>query len=130
MSININLWAVVASALAAFLLGGLWYSPVLFLNTWLREAGVQKKDQHSMSTYIISILLMLVAAFIFALFLGPKPSLVASLAIGLITGIGWGATSFGINYAYAGKSFKLFLIDGGYHTLQFVLYGLILGLLH
>ena len=28
------------------------------------------------------------------------------------------------------RSFKLWLIDGGYHTLQFTLYGLILGLWH
>ena len=40
------------------------------------------------------------------------------------------AMSFGINYAFAGRSFRLWLIDGGYHTLQFTLYGLILGLWH
>ncbi len=38
--------------------------------------------------------------------------------------------SFAINYSFAGRSLKLWLIDGGYHTLQFVLYGIILGLCH
>ena len=28
------------------------------------------------------------------------------------------------------SSFRLWLIDGGYHTLQFTLYGLVLGLWH
>jgi hypothetical protein len=27
---NVNLWAVLAAAVSAFLLGGLWYSPLQF----------------------------------------------------------------------------------------------------
>jgi hypothetical protein len=45
-------------------------------------------------------------------------------------GLAWVATSFGINYAFAQRSFKLWLIDGGYHVLQFTVYGLVLGLWH
>jgi hypothetical protein len=33
-------------------------------------------------------------------------------------------------FAFAGRSLKLWLIDGGYHVLQFVLYGLVIGLWH
>ena len=29
-----------------------------------------------------------------------------------------------------GRSLKMWLIDGGYHSLQFALYGLVLGLWH
>jgi hypothetical protein len=47
---------------------------------------------------------------------------------GALVGAGFVATSFGINYAFAQRSLKLWLIDGGYHLLQFTLYGLILGL--
>ena len=49
---------------------------------------------------------------------------------GFATGLAFVATSFAINYAFAGRSRKLWLIDGGFHTLQFTLYGLILGLWH
>ena len=45
-----------------------------------------------------------------------------------MAGIGFVAASFGINYQFAQRSFKLWLIDGGYHAIQFVLCGLILGL--
>ena len=38
------------------------------------------------------------------------------------------AASFGINYLFERKSLKLFLINAGYHTLQFTLIGLILAL--
>ena len=40
------------------------------------------------------------------------------------------ATSFGINYQFAQHSLKLWLIDAGYHALQFLLFALILGLWH
>ena len=40
------------------------------------------------------------------------------------------AKVFGINYQFAQRSFKLWLIDGGYHTAQFLIFGLVLGLWH
>jgi hypothetical protein len=40
------------------------------------------------------------------------------------------ATSFGVNYAFANRGIKLWRIDGGYHTVQFGLIGLVLGLWH
>ena len=45
-------------------------------------------------------------------------------------GLAWVAMSFGINYAFAQRSLKLWLIDAGYHVLQFTLYGLVIGLWH
>ncbi len=35
------------------------------------------------------------------------------------------AASLGINYLFERKPLKLFLINGGYFTLQFTLYGLV-----
>jgi hypothetical protein len=40
------------------------------------------------------------------------------------------AGSFGINYLFEQRSLRLFLINGGYHTLQYTLIGLVLGLWH
>jgi len=40
------------------------------------------------------------------------------------------AASFGMNYLFERRSARLFLVNGSYHTLQFTLYGLILGLWH
>jgi len=68
------------------------------------------------------------AAFVFALFLGPRPSLALGLGAGASAGLCWVAASFGINYLFERRSLRLFFINGGYHTLQFTLYGLILAL--
>jgi hypothetical protein len=51
-------------------------------------------------------------------------------AYGFCAGLTWVAASFGINYLFERRPLSLFLVNGGYHTLQFTLYGLILGLWH
>jgi hypothetical protein len=129
---GINLGAVVVAAAASFLLGGIWYGP-LFKNAWCREAGVDPdpaKGRHPAKVFGGAFVLALLAVFVFALFLGPKPELKFALGAGAAAGFCWVAASFGINYLFANRSFKLWLIDGGYHTLQFTLFGLVLGLWH
>ena len=46
-----------------------------------------------------------------------------------VVGIGLVAASFGINYQFAQRSFKLWMIDGGYHAMQFLLFGAVFGVL-
>lgn len=133
MAANINLWAVLAAAVSAFVLRGLWYSPLLFLKPWQRAAGIDptlKKKAHGIIVFFFSFILSLIAAFVFASFLGPQPAFTYALGAGIGIGLCWVATSFGINYLFAGRSFTLLLIDAGYHTLQFTLYGIVLGLWH
>ena len=130
---NINFLAATAAALSAFLLGGIWYSPLLFGNTWVKESGLTlEKCQHGhkKGVFTIAIFLSFIAAFSFAFALGPNPNLNHALLTACVVGIGWIATSIGINYAFAARSLKLFLIDSGYHFFQFIFYALILGLWH
>jgi hypothetical protein len=49
---------------------------------------------------------------------------------GFSAGLSWVAASFGINDLFEPKSLVLFLINGGYHTVQFTVIGLVLGLWH
>lgn len=130
---EINYFAVVAAAIAAFVLGGLWYSPALFGKTWQREVGLsdeELKRGNMARIFGVALLLSLIAAWMFAVFLGPRPPMHFGLGAGLAAGLCWVASSFGINYLFSRRSLKLFLIDGGYHTLQFTLIGLILALWH
>jgi hypothetical protein len=122
-----NYAAVVIAAVSSFILGGLWYSPVLFGNAWNRENGGEVHAGHPAKVFGISFLFSLIAAAAFAYLLGPAPSLQTAMTTGLLAGFGMVAASFGINYQFAQRSFKLWLIDGGYHTAQFVLFGLVLG---
>ena len=129
---DVNWLAVLAAAISAFLLGGLWYSPALFGKSWQRAAGLsdeQLKAGNPGKVFGGSFVLALVAAATFAMFLGKLPVGTAT-AYGFCAGLTWVAASFGINYLFERRSFGLFLVNGGYHTLQFTLYGLILGLWH
>ena len=127
----LNWFGILVAAVSAFMLGGLWYGP-LFKTAWCREAGVDPDaaPKHPARVFGTAFVASLVAAAAFAWYLGPAPGLQHAVLSGLWIGLAFVATSFGINYAFAQRSFQLWLIDSGYHTLQFVLYGLILGLWH
>jgi hypothetical protein len=128
---GINVLAIIVAGVSAFLLGGLWYSPMLFAKKWQALAGLSDAQVKSGNPAIIfggALVLSLIAAFVFAMSLGPKPSLQLGLGAGFSAGLCWVAASFGINYLFERKPLGLFLINGGYHTLQFTLYGVILAL--
>ena len=130
---EVNYLAVTAAAVATFALGGLWYSPALFGKAWQREAGVTEEKMKSANMALIfglTFVLSLIAAWVFALFLGPRPPMALGLGAGFSAGLCWVAASLGINYLFERKSLKLWLINGGYHTLQFTIIGLILSLWH
>ena len=130
---EVNYLAVLAAAVATFALGGLWYSPALFGKAWQREAGVSEEKMKTANMALIfglTFVLSLIAAWVFALFLGPRPPMALGLGAGFSAGLCWVAASLGINYLFERKSLKLWLINGGYHTLQFTIIGLILALWH
>jgi Protein of unknown function (DUF1761) len=129
---DVNWIAVVVAAFSALALGALWYSPIAFGKRWTALTGITPEKQAAANpaiTYGGSLALAFVAALIFSMFLGPNPSLGFSLGAGLSAGLCWVAASFGINYLFEQKPMSLFLINGGYHSLQFTIYGLIFGLL-
>lgn len=133
---GMNILAVLVSALSAFLLGGPWYSNAMFLKPWARHSrlgdnmGEKVEGKHKAMVFILSFLFSLISAFAFAWWLGPSPALGYAVGRGALAGAGFVAASFGINYQFANRSMVLWAIDGGYHTVQFILFGLILGLWH
>ena len=128
---EINLWAVLAAGVASLILGGLWYSPVLFGKAWSAASGVteeQAKSANMAKTLGTAFALALVGAAVFAMFLGPRPAPMFATAAGLSAGLCWVAGSFGINYLFEQRPLRLFLINGGYHTVQYTVIGAVLGL--
>ncbi|HEX2616870.1 MAG TPA: DUF1761 domain-containing protein [Flavobacteriales bacterium] len=131
---HINHLAILVCAVSIFLLGAPWYSPALFGKAWARASGVpldpkeRKGSKHPARVFGVSFVMAWIAAYAFAILVGPVDSLHHWLHHGLVCGAGIAATSFAINYQFADRSLTLLAIDGGYHIVQFVLYGLILGL--
>lgn len=127
-SIDLNWLAVIAAALSAFALGGLWYGP-MFKRAWCREAGIDPDSAppHPARIFAVAFACSLLSALVFAIFLGPNQNAANGLAAGAIVAFFFVAMSFGINYAFSQRSLKLWMIDSGYHIVQFSLYGLIIG---
>jgi len=129
---EVNLLAVVAAAVSAFVLGGLWYSPALFGGKWMALIGKSEDEMKSGSMARIfggAFVLYFISAWVFAMFLGPKPGLSFGAGAGLAAGLCWVAAAFGVNDLFERRPLGLTLINGGYVTLQFLLMGAIIGAL-
>ena len=127
---DINYLAVVLAALSAFVLGGLWYSPLLFAKPWIRLNGFNeeemKKNANMAMIFGIAFLCNLVCAFVFAWFIAGVADIADGASFGFATGLCIVGASFGLNYVFERRPFALWLINGGYFTLQFTIYGVIL----
>jgi len=129
MDMTVNWLAVLCAALLTFLVGGLWYSPLLFARPWMQLNGLTEDGLKGRQAAIFggSFALALVAAVNLAFFLGPKQDVAFGFSAGALAGIGWVSTAMGTTYLFERKPLKLFLINAGYHAVTFTLMGGLLG---
>ena len=129
---HVSLLATLVGTLLGFVLGAIWYGP-LFAKAWMAENGFTmetiKKGFNPLKTYGTTFVMGLVASYVFGLAVGPKPDLLYAVGSGLAAGVFWIGTSFATSYLFEGKSLRHFLINAGYHAVQFGLIGLAFGLL-
>jgi hypothetical protein len=119
---HVNFVAVAVAALLTFLVGGPWYSKGVFGSRWNRESGrdTMKKGAHPAVAFGLAYVAAFAAGSVLAAVIGDAPPSIA-VHIGLAVGLGIAGGSFGINYAFGGRSLVMWLIDAGYNTLLFVL---------
>lgn len=130
---QLNYLAVIVAALSSFMLGGLWYSPVLFGNAWMAESGVTEEaaqNSNKARVFGLAFLASLVISFNLAMFLGAESTLISGAFYGFLAGFGWVAMAFGVNDLFELRSFKLFAINAGFHCVSFTLMGAITGAWH
>jgi hypothetical protein len=128
---NVNPYAVLAAAVSMFMVGGLWYSPVLFARAWQRAADVsdeQVKSGSPAKIFGLTFVFSLVMAANLAMFLAdPKTDTAWGATAGLLAGFGWVTLSIGILALFERRPWKYVAINGGYLTISFVIMGAILG---
>jgi Protein of unknown function (DUF1761) len=130
---NFHWYEVLAAAIAGFAIGGLWYGP-LFGKLWQRESGLSDealRDANMVLIFAGTFLLNLVSASLLGHLFSASgnPGLRVSLMIASGIGAGFVGTSIGVNYLFARKSVKLFLIDAGYWLVIYTVMGAIFGIL-
>ena len=128
---GIDFVAAAVAALATLGVGAIWYAPPIFGDAWAREAGLAEKPsrEKAIRTMLIGYLISLVVTCTLSWLLGPSPAFEhATWSCTLIGAVLVGG-SYAINTAFGGRSWRMFLIDWGYHTLQFAAFGAILSLM-
>jgi hypothetical protein len=122
--------AVLLCGLVTLVIGGVWYSPLMFARVWQREAGLSDETLRTGSVPLrlaSAFMLGAIAGAVFALFIGHEMTVAQATAAGAAAGIAWVAAAFGINYLFEHRSLRLWAINGGYHAVQFTAFGAIIG---
>ena len=127
---GINLPAVLAGAIAAFAAGGIWYAPLLFGEAWQTNPRLPEHLRAHKPVFIFGLgfLLSLISALMFAILLGPPPTMQVAVLTGCAAGMVWIATGLVRNPRAAISSVRrleLSLINGGFHAVQFMVLGLV-----
>ena len=130
---QLNWLAVLVSALTAFALGAIWYGP-LFGKAWQTLSNLTDEDiqqGHPGKIYGGAFVLNLVVAFGMGmgmvLQLHPSPGFASGFNVGILVGLAFVATTFGINYLFAMRPLRLYLIDAGYMVALLTVMGNIIG---
>ena len=130
---DINYLAVVLAALSAFVLGGLWYSPLLFGRLWVRAHGYTPEKMESMRagvgrSYAVSFLCYLVMAAVMALLIGATDTVTAlgGLRLGAVCWLGFAATIGLTANLFSDKPLATYLLDAGYQLVYLSAMGAIL----
>lgn len=127
---NLNWIAIIFAAVSAFILGALWYSPVMFAKRWMKESGVTResaKNSNVVKTFGLSFILAFIASFFLALFIGNDTGAIYGALAGFMAGVGWVFTFMGISYLFEARSIAHFLINAGYSVVSLTIMGFIIG---
>lgn len=124
----INYLAVLVAGLVIFMLGGLWYSPVMFAKPWIALQGKTAEEMQAGGgalpmMYLQVFICGLLTAFVLDIVIGimPRMDLVRALKLVTVCWVGLAAaTSYG-TALFSGKPKKLWLIDSGFNLVSFLI---------
>jgi hypothetical protein len=138
---TINWLAILVAAISAFVVGGIWYSPFLFGNAWMKDNNLTQeiiKNGNKVKIFGWAFLLTLIAAANLGMFLadspaectgncGQKTDLAWGSIAGFLAGI-WVFCFVAIHGLFEHRSWRLIFINGGYAMAALTLMGAIIGL--
>ncbi|GMM93449.1 DUF1761 domain-containing protein [Qipengyuania sp. MTN3-11] len=128
--LDVNWVAVVIAALAGFLVGGLWYGPIMG-RRWMAAIGLTEEDMKSADagklygfTFLLALLASWTLAHTFASYdqsLGFMVKLLTAFGVAL----GFIVPALWTNYLFQRADRRLFWIDAGYWLLFYIAMGLV-----
>lgn len=130
MHANINWLATIVAALSAFVVGGIWYSPKVFCNPWMKDSKLTEADLKAGNTakiFSFTALFSLIMAINLAMFLNdPKTTTSWGATAGFLAGI-WGFCAIAIHSLFEQRPWRHIFINGGYTIVSMTVMGAIIG---
>jgi hypothetical protein len=130
---TIKFLPLLVTGVLIFMLGGLWYSPVLFAKKWVALQGKTMEEMQAsggaspgqyVQVFICGLLVSAVMAMVIAHM--PDPNAAHGVIAGVVLWIGFAAaTSYG-TALFSMKPKALWAIDSGFNLVSFILAGIIL----
>lgn len=128
---KLNLWAILAATVSAFVIGGAWYSPLLFHKAWMRANRFSEQDVaggNQGKIFGLAFIFTLIMAFNLAMFLNDdKTNMAWGATAGFLAGFGWAALGLSIVALFERRPWQYMVINGGYLTVALVVMGAIIG---
>ncbi|MCG8325330.1 MAG: DUF1761 domain-containing protein, partial [Thiotrichales bacterium] len=127
---DVSIFAIAVAALAGMIMGGLWYSPLLFGNAWLAAIGKSADELGPAAPAMVgSMLSCLVTAAVVELMVASLGafSLTAGVGLGCMLGVGVVAMAMLSDSLFSGWGWKLYFIQSGYRVSYLVVMGAICG---
>ncbi|MEO1045402.1 MAG: DUF1761 domain-containing protein [Pseudomonadota bacterium] len=125
-----NWLAIFVAALSGFVVGGIWYGPIMG-KRWMGAVGLTEEEIQSGNMgkiYGTAFLFSLLASFVLAHTIASYErdlGFVTVVLLSLGIGLGFVVPAIGTNYLFSQKSRELFFIDAGYWTLFYLAMGLV-----
>lgn len=129
---NINWLAVMVATVLGFLLGGCWYSPILF-GRFLPNlyTNVESRAERNLSSiFVLSFALLWFSASFLAGLLGTSASTSDGIYVGLAIGLFFVFPAQAIAAVFGARPIPIVFINGGYFILCFAAMGAIIGTWH
>jgi uncharacterized protein DUF1761 len=131
--VHLNYLAVIVSAVVAFLIGGLWYSPILFAKMWVNAHGfdeeqVRQMQKSAVKAYTVSVICLILIALGMAVLAGYLHLWRTSqgLKLGVLV---WACFAFPlalIARMYSPQRLTVLFIDTAYQLVYFLVMGAII----
>ena len=122
MLAEVNYLAILVATVASFILGMLWYSPLMFGNIWLKLMGFSPakikagKKKGMGKVMFFAFLGTLVSSYVLAQFLKVASAVTIKdgLQVGFLIWLGFTATTMLGSVLWEGKPVKLYLINAAH----------------
>ncbi len=129
-----NYIALLVTAIVGYIIGALWYSPLLFGKLWCKLSGFTKKDMNKAKNdgkmwirYVTMFVSTLIMTAVLAIFTAGETTFNGGALIGGWIWLGFLATTMLGMVLWNNKPFKLYVVMTGHYLVALVIMGGMLG---